>query len=109
MPDNDWMNRQLRERRGTTVRLGNDANDAIRQALQPELFGQPGQQVQAPELPPEPEGLTEWRRWAETAAPYLDDQGRLPSEDGYTRPAADSFDAMVLRKQRRSGNRANRS
>jgi hypothetical protein len=103
---NDWMNDQLRERAGTTVRLGNDANDAIRQALQPalaeELGVSAGQAPVAPE-PPTTAPLSEWRKWAEGAAPAMDDQGRLPTEDGYTRPAADSFVAMVARKARRAG------
>jgi hypothetical protein len=103
---NSWMNDALRERAGTNVRLGNDANDAIRRALQPNLaeeLGIPARQVQLDPEPPTSAPLAEWRKWAEQAAPALDSEGRLPTEEGYTRPAADSFDAMVARKQRRGG------
>jgi hypothetical protein len=104
--NNDWMNDQLRERAGTTVRMGDDANDAIRQALQPKLAEELGLSARttaqvAPE-PPTTAPLNEWRRWAETAAPAMDSEGRLPTEEGYTRPSRDSFGAMVARKQRRA-------
>jgi hypothetical protein len=101
MADNEWMNSQLRALTGTTVNL-EDAGEEIAAALR----GQPspsrikaGRAKLDPEPPPTA-NVREWQRWAEDAAPLMDDNGRVPGEQGYTRPAADSFDAMGKRNGR---------
>ena len=77
----------------------------IRQALQPALARElgapsPAQAPVAPE-PPTTASLSDYRTWLYgQAAPVLDDQGRLPTEEGYTRPASDSFVAAVARLER---------
>lgn len=103
---NDWMNDQLRARGGRTVtrddRAGDEINDALRVARGLPPRHPANRAVEVGPEPPTTAPLAEWRKWAEEAAPALDDQGRLPTEEGYTRPAADSFGAMVARKQRRA-------
>jgi hypothetical protein len=103
MPDSfsEHMNNQLRALTGTTVNL-EEAGDEIGAALR----GQPSPsqvkqgKVKLDPEPPPTAGIREWQRWAEDASPLMDDQGRVPGERGYTRPAADSFSAMGKRNGR---------
>jgi hypothetical protein len=84
-------------------RAGDEINDALRVARGHEPRHPANRPVEVAPEPPTTAPLTEWQKWAESAAPALDDQGRLPTEDGYTRPATDSFTAMVARKRQRAG------
>lgn len=103
--NNDWMNDQLRELTGTTVSLdqaGEEIGAALRGQESPSRTQRriaEGRATLDPEPPPTA-NIREWQRWATGVAPLLDDQGRLPGEKGYTRPAADSFDAMGKRNGR---------
>jgi hypothetical protein len=99
--DNSWMNDQLRALTGTTVNLedaGEEISAALRGRPSPSRVKQ-GKTKLDPEPPPTA-GIREWQKWAEDAAPLMDTEGRVPGEQGYTRPAADSFSAKGKRNGR---------
>jgi hypothetical protein len=99
---NDWMNNELRSRAATRVDL-DEADERLREVLQPTAPGarSPTRTQRASAEPPTTATAAEYRTWLYgEAAPALDDQGRLPGERGYTRPAQDSFDAGAVRMRR---------
>jgi hypothetical protein len=104
----DFMNNALRTQRSTaTVSVdlddaGAEVGAALRGQVPPDLTARriaDGRATLDPEPPPSA-NIREWQRWADGAAPLMDDQGRLPGEWGYTRPAQDSFDAKAARNGR---------
>jgi hypothetical protein len=100
MGNNDWMNDQLRALTGTKVNsdeAGAEINAALRGQPSPSRVKQ-GKTKVDPEPPPT-SNIKEWQTWAAGVEGLLDDQGRMPGEQGYTRPATDSFSA----KGRRNG------
>jgi hypothetical protein len=102
----DWdINEQMRALTGTIVPL-EDAGEEIAAALRgqdsPSRIQRrinEGRATLDPEPPPTA-NIREWQRWAEGSAPLMDTEGRLPGEKGYTRPAADSFQAIGRRNGR---------
>jgi hypothetical protein len=105
---NDLMNDVLRNQRSAprftveTDDIGAEVNAALRGQPTPNTTARrvaEGRAKLDPEPPPTA-NIREWQRWAQGAAPIMDPEGRIPGERGYTRPAADSFDAMAARNGR---------
>jgi hypothetical protein len=116
VPDNEWMNRQLRERAGTTVVRSDAGGEEIAAALRrfapsydPATDPSPHT---APPVGPEPDtqSVGDYRRWLYQHASNLDAGGRLPGESGYnprTVGDRDSFELVAERVRRwRDANRS---
>ena|SRR5215218_1625606 len=104
MPNNDWINDQLRARAGTTVArddtAGEEINDALRAARGYEPRHPAHRAAVAEPVGDPPEKFQDFRQWVHQHADLLDAGARLPGESGYA-PATvgerDRFDLVVER------------